>query len=194
MTDMPICTVGECGRPVIARGYCTLHYQRWKKSGDPLADVPERGAPLRWLIDVASQHQGEECLPYPFRRRPDGYAQLQIEGAKVLAHRVVCEVVNGPPPTVGHEAAHSCGRGHKGCVSGAHLRWDTRAGNMADKVEHGTHRRGARSPNANLTEADVREIRRLAPTTSYREIGERFGIAANTARLIAVGRRWGWLA
>lgn len=194
MTGNLSCSVEGCSRDVIARGYCTLHYQRWKKAGDPGASAPVRGAALRWLIDVAATHGGDGCLTYPFRRRPDGYADLQVDGQKVLAHRVVCAEVNGPAPTCDGEAAHSCGRGHEGCVSGGHLRWDTRNGNMADKVAHGTHRRGARSPNAKLTEDDVRELRRLAPTTSYRELGERFGVATNTARLIAVRRRWGWLA
>jgi HNH endonuclease len=30
------CSVGDCPRPVIARGWCTKHYTRWKSTGDPL--------------------------------------------------------------------------------------------------------------------------------------------------------------
>lgn len=194
MTVALLCSVAGCGRDVIARDYCTLHYQRWRKSGDPCASVPARGVALKWLIDVASAHGGDGCLIYPFRRRLDGYADLQVDRRKVLAHRIVCAEVHGPPPTPHAEAAHSCGKGHEGCVSGGHLRWDTRNGNMADKVAHGTHQRGVRSPNARLTEDDVREIRRLAPTISYRELGERFGVSKNTARQVATRQRWGWLA
>lgn len=29
------CSVPNCLRPHIARSYCSLHYQRWKRSGDP---------------------------------------------------------------------------------------------------------------------------------------------------------------
>ena len=29
------CTVGDCGRPVCARGYCDMHWQRFNKTGDP---------------------------------------------------------------------------------------------------------------------------------------------------------------
>jgi hypothetical protein len=29
------CTLPDCDRPFAARGYCSMHYQRWKKHGDP---------------------------------------------------------------------------------------------------------------------------------------------------------------
>lgn len=29
------CSVGECGSPVLARSFCRMHYQRWRKHGDP---------------------------------------------------------------------------------------------------------------------------------------------------------------
>lgn len=189
-----ICTIDGCFKPVVARGWCTAHYQRWKVNGDPLTlRAQPHGAARVWIEAVASNFYGDECLTYPFRRRPDGYADFQFRGRKVLAHRYVCEIVHGLPPTPLHECSHSCGNGHEGCVNPRHLRWDTRVGNMADKLVHDTHQRGSRSPHSKLTEADVREIRRLAGATPYREIGERFGIAKNTARMIAIGKRWGWL-
>lgn len=38
------CTVDGCDRPHVARGYCTLHWRRWKKHGDALhvTSKPER--------------------------------------------------------------------------------------------------------------------------------------------------------
>lgn len=30
------CTVAECTKKYLAKGYCGMHYQRWVKSGDPL--------------------------------------------------------------------------------------------------------------------------------------------------------------
>lgn len=193
MAKTRVCTIDRCCKPVIARGYCTLHYQRWKKTGDPRADIAPRGAARAWLHEIASADHGDECLIYPFWRRPDGYGQYEEQGRKVLAHRKVCELAHGEPHGAGLEAAHSCGKGHLGCVNPRHLRWDSREGNMSDKVQHNTHARGERNWNARLTEADILEIRRLALVMSYRQIGERFGIAKNTARLIAIGERWGWL-
>ena len=33
---MDACSVDECGRSVHARGWCLLHYERWRRSGDPV--------------------------------------------------------------------------------------------------------------------------------------------------------------
>lgn len=37
-----ICRIDECDRPVLARGWCSAHYQRWKIYGDPLLGGPFR--------------------------------------------------------------------------------------------------------------------------------------------------------
>lgn len=189
-----VCAIDGCRKSIVARGWCSQHYQRWKSNGDPLSlRTQQKNAAREWLETVATKYSGADCLTYPFRRRRDGYADFQHRGRKVLAHRFVCEIAHRPPGE-GEECSHSCGNGHMGCVNPRHLRWDTRVGNMADKLVHGTHHRGTRSPNSKLTESDVLAIRGMAETASYREIGEKFGIAKNTARQIAVGARWGWLA
>lgn len=189
-----VCAIDGCCKPVLARGWCNMHYRRWKANGNPVVLKTQRkGAAKEWLESVASKFSGNECLTFPFRRRLDGYADFQLNGKKVLAHRFVCAIAHGTPPTPEHEASHSCGLGHEGCVNPRHLRWDTRSGNMSDKVAHGTHRRGSRSYNSKLNEESVREIRRLSGSVPYREIGERFGISTNVARLVAIGERWGWL-
>lgn len=40
------CSIDGCDRPLVARGWCTRHYQRWSSSGDPLGkgdkSVPNR--------------------------------------------------------------------------------------------------------------------------------------------------------
>lgn len=34
--NQPTCLIDNCKNPVRARGWCSLHYQRWVKFGDPL--------------------------------------------------------------------------------------------------------------------------------------------------------------
>lgn len=31
-----VCDISECGRPHYGRGYCSMHWKRWNKYGDPL--------------------------------------------------------------------------------------------------------------------------------------------------------------
>jgi len=60
-------------------------------------------------------------------------------------------------------------------------------------LAHGRATRGQRQPGAKLTEADVREIRRLAGTMLQREIGKMFGVSRVTVTSVLSGKRWGWL-
>lgn len=36
------CSVGDCERKVLARGWCSAHYERWRQHGDVESDVPIR--------------------------------------------------------------------------------------------------------------------------------------------------------
>lgn len=44
MANSPICSVPGCGKQHLARGWCTQHYQRWRKYGDPLECNKYEGA------------------------------------------------------------------------------------------------------------------------------------------------------
>lgn len=151
----------------------------------------EYGAPLRF-IEVAVAHKSDDCLTWPFAKITAGYGTVGVEGVTRLAHRVVCERVHGPPPTPRHEAAHNCGNGHLACINPRHLRWATHKENCADTLIHGTHIRGENNYATHLTEADVREIRRLYSlgNITYRELGERFGVGLEAIGAIVRVDTW----
>lgn len=194
------CAVDGCKRNAHhsaggGRGFCGMHLKRLRKYGDPMAGVPARtfpGEPLRYLYEVAAVYEGDACLIWPFSRTARGYGQVRL-GKQRQAHRAVCEIVNGKPPTPQHEAAHSCGKGHEGCVTPKHLRWATSAENKADRIIHGTVGRGERNGLAKLTEADVLGIRRLAGSASRREIARRFGVSPANISAIITRATWAWL-
>jgi hypothetical protein len=74
-------------------------------------------------------------------------------------HRLVLEAFAWPPPAPGMEACHDNGRPDDPRL--VNLRWYTHKGNMADMIRHGTRPFGDHHWNAKLSDADVREIRRL---------------------------------
>jgi len=135
-----ICSIESCSKPihVKSRRFCNAHYQRWRVHGDPRSGAPLRGGVKRYFQDVVLSYEGNECLIWPFARNAKGYGIMR--GG--IVSRIVCERANGPPPTPEHQAAHSCGKGHEACCTKRHLSWKTQTENNADKLIHGTSRRG----------------------------------------------------
>jgi len=127
------CSVEGCGNPHHIRGFCQKHFARLRRYGDPLftKTAPE-GEGLQFLNSLFD-HQGEECVTWPFSRTPQGYGQTFFCAEVMGAHRVMCILKHGEPPTPDHQAAHSCGKGRDGCVNPKHLRWATPKENIADK-------------------------------------------------------------
>jgi len=175
-----------------AKGWCNAHYQRWAKHGSPTAGGTSRGGPLEWLRAHLG-HQGEGCLFWPFSHYPSGYAQVRYKGAATKASRVMCMLAHGQPPSPELEAAHSCGKGHLGCVHPQDLRWDTPKGNCADRVEHGTENRGERQWMAKLSREDVLAIRRQAGGISHRALAKQYGVSRMTITNILNRDTWAWL-
>lgn len=146
-TTTAICSIPGCGRPHRALGWCHGHRYRWVRYGDPLGGKPinargtGNGEVQRYFREVVLPYEGTECLIWPFGCCPRGYGRLKYEGRQIIASRLICEIVNGPPLTPELQAAHSCGKGHLGCVNPGHLSWKTPAANQADRIIHGTYGR-----------------------------------------------------
>lgn len=182
------CTVEGCGFPHQAKGYCQNHYRSFKDRGDPLAAKRRKtatGEPLDYLTNVACLYDGDDCLKWPYATGSNGYGRIRFEGMDQMPHRLVCMFVYGPPPE-GTEAAHSCGKGHEGCVNPNHLRWDTKLSNNQDKFVHGTAAR-------KLSPDHVRAIRVMEPLMSQDRIAELTGVSQSTVSAILRRSIWGWL-
>lgn len=128
-----ICSVAGCSGTVRARGWCAMHYARWRTSGDPGEASP------RSLLGVSP----EERIARRTTRTdghwlwtgtitPNGYGSLSVHGKVHFAHRFVYETLVGPIPA-GMQLDHLCRIRH--CVYPAHLEPVTCAENL---------RRGAR--------------------------------------------------
>lgn len=192
--DTRRCGAKGCNEPLHAHGYCGRHAYKFRAHGDPLGGRrgSSPGEPLRWVTEHVD-HQGDDCLMWPFEIANNGYGVVRHDGKKRVASRVMCEAAHGLPPANDYDAAHSCGNGHQGCMNPRHLSWKTRKDNVADAIDHGTWNHGEKVPSAKLTEADVREIRRIGTTQTQAALAERFGVRDNTISRILARKRWGWL-
>lgn len=184
------CSVTGCENKVWSRDMCRKHYARWRTHGDPgivLLKQSPAGSPLAFVRAIPLT--GNECVTWPFATNGAGYAQIYMSGRKKLVSRVVCEAVNGPPPTLGHVAAHECGKGHQACVAPWHLKWKTPAENTADMYDHGTASYGEKH-SKKLTQNDVYAIRDLAETQAQSEIAHHFGISQTAVSKIIRRKIW----
>jgi hypothetical protein len=127
----------------------------------------------------------------PIRR--GGYLTVNLTrgaGRKVACriHRLLMQAFVGPCPP-GHVVCHI--DGDPGNNRLENLRYGTQKSNSEDMLRHGTRRRGESLPQAKLTGADVREIRRLrAGGTPLRGLAERFGVSAANIWAITTYRSW----
>lgn len=77
------------------------------------------------------------------------------------------------------------------------LRWGTIAQNNADRVLHGTILKGEQQPGSVLTEADVRQIRKVWASPgrpSAAELALDYGVSGPTLWKAATGRTWSHVA
>lgn len=188
-----ICSVEGCSGKRHARGLCNLHYKRMivkGEVGDASSLATPRGAPLRFLCGHVS-HRGDECLIWPFSKNSHGYAWIAAKYTG--ASRMMCAMAHGEPPSLAHQAAHSCGNGHLGCVNPAHLRWALPTENNADKVAHGTVNRGELNGASILTKEDILFIRASRGRVSGKTLAVQFGVAPTTISAIQKKTRWAWL-
>lgn len=189
--SIPFCTVEGCGRPHFTKGLCQLHAQRARKHGDPLVVktvVSRRGAPLAWLRKQSTVTT-DECIIWPFRAHyKNGYGSLWIDGKITGAHRAMCALAHGEPPSPTHQSAHSCN--NRRCVNPHHLRWATQSENELDKIAVGNSPRGVRNPQAKLTEDDVRSIVSMKGSQTHKSIAAQFGVDRKTIGHIYSGLCW----
>jgi hypothetical protein len=170
------CSIDGCDHPVVGRGWCRTHYNRWHRHGSPLGGGTPKGALDAWLRSH-SDYAGDECLTWPFHRKADGIAACKFRGRNMNAARAMCIIAHGEPPTHHHDAAHSCGKAHEACVNPNHLSWKTKRDNQADRELHGTVLRGALNPSAKLTDKEVTEIMSMRGQATHKAIADMYRVS-----------------
>lgn len=144
-------------------------------------------------VTAAGEVYGPRGLRRPSVDPRHGYAYItsrlpgRARPAKLRVHKAVLLAWVGPCPP-GMEARHADGDQTNNRLS--NLSWSTHVENVADKERHGTMLRGADIGTSKLTEAEVREMRRLWPAVSAAALGRRFGVGKSAAHAAVRGQSW----
>lgn len=180
------CALEGCDDPRYRREWCSRHYQRWQRHGDPSVFVP-----LNWAWDTLIEkleklcHRDEKsCLLWPFGKDRSGYGKFRISGLDLRVSRAVLMKITG---TTGQVAMHSCD--NPTCVNIDHLRWGTWSENAQDMWEKGRaamnlpHHRGERNGRSKLTDAQRLEIRnRRREGEKQIDLAREFSVTRDTIR------------
>lgn len=113
--DKCTCSIDSCDKPMIARGYCPMHYRRFRLYGDPLLTRVIRGDDETrfWSkVDAA------DCWEWTGGKDPEGYGRFRLPSGWVRAHRWAWEHFVGPIPER-LVLDHLCR--NRGCVNPEHL-------------------------------------------------------------------------
>jgi hypothetical protein len=156
------CTIQGCNSPRLARGWCSKHYQRWKKHGHPDIVIEIQGDDWTRFWSKVSGSDALGCWEWEDAVDKNGYGIFRLGRHSKRAHRVAWEFIRGPIPT--HEGIplvidHECR--NPPCVNPWHL----------DPVTAGVNsRRGvAARPNA-----CIRGHARTPETTRVNKAGSRY--------------------
>ena len=128
--------------------------------------------------------------PSPSKKPPYLLVNLWIQNIKRTKriHVLVLESFRGPCP-LGLEGCHNDGNHLNNNLS--NLRWDTRASNMRDNQIHGKTSKGEHRPLAKLTEADVKQIRKLAKEgMAQAQIARMYNVSKSTIHDTVHYRQW----
>jgi hypothetical protein len=148
-----------------------------------------------WSCKTKGRHAGLGGDWHRLRltRNSTGYLTVSLRAGRRApnlryVHRLVLGAFAGPCPA-GMEGCHFDGNRQNNAAQ--NLRWDSPAGNNADKERHGTKLVGSRCPRAKLGETDIPAIfARKASGESASGIARDLGVQPDAVVKILAGKRW----
>lgn len=119
-----MCSIPECGKPVRCKGWCTTHYRRVRRHGDPLTVLSPRTTPPRGEFEHGTpqgyNHHGcrcDSCARWRYdynatrRLRLDYGMTLEQFRERLIAQGGGCAICGGPPGG-GRKKMHSVDHDH----------------------------------------------------------------------------------
>ena len=137
-------------------------------------------SPLRALLKEALSNQQDECIQWPFAKLR-GYGVMRFAGRQRAVSHIILRASGRRRPSQSHVAAHAPIICHDpSCINPQHLRWATRAENMADRALDGTNTGSCSGPKG-LRRADYARYTHL----SKRGAADALGVSPASIRRAA---------
>ena len=192
---MKTCKEEGCTDTVLAKEWCSKHYQRWLKYGDPLfikiREPNLSDEELRIWLRSPPQSKRDPytgCREWCGSLNSYGYGHLRYKGKMVLAHRLIWFFTYDYWPK--DMLLHSCD--NRKCINIKHLREGSTQDNMADMVKKGRQPKGEKNGNAKITEKQVIKIRKKYRTGRHtqKDLAEMFGVTRVSISYIINRKTW----
>lgn len=132
------CSIEGCHSPEKSRGWCSRHYSRVLRHGDPTIVRDSNATPEERLQRRGWDVTEAGCWEVRGTPTNKGYGYVWNGTTNVGAHRMAYEVWVGPIPE-GLYVCHSCD--NRVCINPDHLWVGTHDENMADMVAKGRKKR-----------------------------------------------------
>lgn len=187
------CSVEGCTQTHLARGWCRMHYMRWKRHGKVELKKPSAEERFWKFVDKngPSHPTLGRCWAWTGGKIRRGYGMFRAAAGQIKAHRYAWELHHGPIPD-GLCILHCCD--NPSCVNPDHLSPGTAAENIADRDRKGRTNKGEDHYLAKLTAEQVRDIRhryqRDSSTSGSTALAREFGVSYMTILRVIWRRCW----
>ena len=185
------CSVDNCSDKYYAKGFCSNHYQLFKRHGNVVGIKTHASIEKRFwrFVDKKSE---SECWNWLGSLRA-GYGRISLGAKKdgsTSSHRFSWELHNKQSIPNGMVVMHSCD--NPKCVNPNHLNIGTHKDNTQDMIAKGRKivvaPVGDENGKAIINEEIVKAIRES--NLSHAALGRQFNVSPNCIRGVRTGRTW----
>lgn len=184
-----LCKIEGCESQEKARGWCSMHYDRWRNKSD-MTRPPKRsgGSLVDRFASFVGIAESVDCITWPEgARNENNYGVLSYRQKVQYAHRVSYEIHFGPIPG-GLVVRHKCD--NPPCVNPVHLELGTRADNNRDAIDRARNAFGERCGSSKLTDSQVGEILESVGSVRQSDLARKYSVSPSTISEIVNRKRW----
>jgi len=172
---MKTCKKEGCTKKHYAKGFCSLHYKRFWKSGDTEVNRPcARGNVEERFWNHIQKKVENECWEWQGFVDKDGYGKMRTTDTNEAAHRASYRIHNGEIPK-GLNVLHKCN--NPPCCNPNHLYVGDQSRNMQDRIDAGNFLYGECHHNSKISNETVVLIKNDSGT--HKQLAEKYGCSAS---------------